>query len=172
MGISLSRAAAEQLPVKGTFSGTFTSTQINTDGIGFKAGLNTIGTKGTLGSGTSQGIDEIAFSGPATCPNGNAGFGFTLLPSPPGSAWSVVGRIDSTGDLLFSEYTSLTLCFDPTAGIQFFHGTESITGGTGRFVGATGTSEFSGTAKTLFEDAAGNFFGEQSGTYTATIITP
>jgi hypothetical protein len=132
-----------------------------------------VGTKGTLGSGTVQGVNEYVFTGPATCPNGNAGFGFTLLHSlDPAAPAQFVQRIDSTGDLIFSEQTSGTICFDPATLIQFFSSTFAITGGTGRFEGATGTSESSGTAKTLFEDAAGNFFGEESGTTTGTIITP
>ena len=77
--------------------------------------------------------------------------------------------MESSGDLIFSEETSLTLCFDPLTQIQFFSGTTNITGGTGRFEGATGTVEFEATAKTLFEDAVGNFFGEQSGTFEGTI---
>jgi|SwirhirootsSR3_FD_contig_31_6863542_length_835_multi_5_in_0_out_0_1 hypothetical protein len=167
------KAEAGQLPLKGSFSGTFVNTQIDTNGDGQKAGFNSVGAKGTLGSSTIQGVNEFVFSGPATCPNGNAGFGFTLLRSlNPAAPSNFVQRFESTGDLIFSEETSGTICFDPATLIQFFSVTSEITGGTGRFEGATGTGEASGTAKTLFEDAAGNFFGEQSGTYTATITTP
>ena len=56
--------------------------------------------------------------------------------------------------------------------IQFFSGTEIITGGTGKFAGATGSITFTGTATALSEDAAGNLFGPQSGEFTGTIITP
>ena len=167
------KAEAGKIPLKGSFSGTFVATQTDTNGDGQKAAFASVGTKGTLGSGTIQGVNEFVFSGPATCPNGNAGFEFTLLrPLLPAAPAQFVQRIDSTGDLIFSEQTSNTLCFDPVTLIQFASGTSNITGGTGRFEGATGTVEFEATAKTLFEDAAGNFFGEQSGTYTGTINTP
>ena len=168
-----SKADAEKLSVKSAFSGTFVSSQTDTNGDGGKAGFASVVTKGSLGSGTVQGLNEWAFAGQTTCPNGNAGFGFTLLRSlDPTAPANFVQRIDSTGDLIFTEQTDGTLCFDPATSIQFFSVTNTITGGTGRFEGATGTGESSGTAKTLFEDAAGNFFGEQSGTATATIITP
>ncbi len=173
IALGIGKADAGKIPSKGTFSGTFVNTQIDTDGNGEKAGFSSVGVKGTLGSSTLQGVNEFVFSGPATCPNGNAGFEFTLLrPLLPAAPAQFVQRFDSTGDLLFIVETSATICFDPITQIQFFSGTTENIGGTGRFEGATGTGEFSGTAKTLFEDAAGNFFGEQSGTFTGTIITP
>ena len=117
-------------------------------GIGVKASLNSLGAKGTLGSSTIQGVNEYVFSGPATGPNGNAGDGFTLLRSlNPAAPANFVQRFESTGDLLFSEQTSGTLCFDPDTSIWFFSRTTKITGGTGRFEGVTGTGEVSGTAK-------------------------
>ena len=125
-----------------------------------------MGFKGTLGSGTARVTSEFAFSGSGTCPNGNAGLNFTLLP---GTGHGIY-RFDSTGDLLFTEGSSGTLCFDPLTTIQFFSGAENITGGTGRFAGATGSNTFNGTATTLFADGAGNFFGELSGTIEGTII--
>jgi hypothetical protein len=156
-----------------SFSGTFVSTQIDTNGDGQKATFQSMGTKGTGGSGTIQGVNEIVFSGPTTCPNGNAGFGFTLLRQlNPAAPAQFVSRVNSTGDLIFSEQTTVTLCFDPVTSISFFSTTNNITGGTGGFEGATGTSECEGTTKTLFDDGAGNQFGEQSGTCTATITTP
>jgi hypothetical protein len=173
IALGSSKADAGKLSLKGSFSGTFVNTQTDTDADGVKASLNSVVAKGTLGSSTIQGVNEYVFSGPATCPNGNAGDGFTLLRSlNPAAPANFVQRFESTGDLLFSEETSGTLCFDPDASIEFFSTTTKITGGTGRFEGATGTGEVSGTAKTLFEDAAGNFFGAQSGTFTATITTP
>ena len=167
------KAEARQLTLRGSFSGTYVNTQIDTNGDDQKGAFHSVGAKGTLGSSTIQGVNEFTFSGPATCPNGNTGFGFTLLRSlNPAAPSNFVQRFESTGDLLFSEQTAGTICFDPATSIQFFSVTSTITGGTGRFEGATGTGEGSGTAKTLFEDAAGNFFGEQSGTFTVTITTP
>ena len=168
IALGIGKAEAGKLPLKASFSGSFVNTQSDTNGDGQKGGLNSGGTKGTLGPGTFQSVGEFVFSGPGTCPNGNPGFIFTLLPG----MGHGVGRQDSTGDLTFTELTSETICFDPITTIQFFSGAENITGGTGRFAGATGSDTFSGTARTLFEDAAGNFFGEFSGTLEGTIITP
>jgi hypothetical protein len=173
IALGIGKAEARQIPDKGTFSGTLVNTQIDTDGDGGKAGFSSVGLKGTLGSSTFQGVNEFVFSGPALCPNGNAGFEFTLLrPLLPAAPAQFVQRFDSTGDLLFIVQTSGTICFDPITQILFFSGTNEFIGGTGRFEGATGTREFEGTARILFMDAAGNSFGEQSGTFTGTIITP
>jgi hypothetical protein len=174
IALGSSKPEAGQLPLKGSFSGTFVNTQTDTNGDGQKAFFTSVGVKGTLGASTTQGVNEFVFSGPLNCPNGNPGFGLTLLrPLLPAAPAQFVQRFESTGDLVFSEQTSGTVCFDPITQIQFFRGTFSTIGGTGRFAGATGTREISGTAKTLFEDALGNLtFGEISGTYTDTIITP
>jgi len=73
--------------------------------------------------------------------------------------------------LLFTEF-SATTCFDPLTTIQFYSGSETYTGGTGQFTGAMGATTSSGTAKTLFDDGEGNFFGEFSITLEGTIIVP
>src|SRR5712692_2213298 len=114
--VASGKAEAGKLPVKGSFSGTFVNTQSDTNGDGQKGGYNSGGAKLTLGSETFQSVDEFVFSGPGTCPNGNAGSIFTLLPG----TGHGVGRFNSTGDLLFTEVPSETICFDPSTGIQFF----------------------------------------------------
>jgi hypothetical protein len=173
IALGSSKAEAGKLTLKGSFSGTFVNMQTDTNADGVKANLNSVGAKGTLGPSTIQGVNEYVSSGPATCPNGNAGDGSTLLRSSnPAAPANFVQRFESTGDLLFYEETSGTSCFDPDTSIEFFSTTTKITGGTGRFEGATGTGEVSGTANDLFDDAAGNFFGAQSGTFTATITIP
>src|SRR5262245_54717064 len=121
MALGSGKAEAGQPPLKGSFSGTFVNTQTDADGDGQKASLNSVGAQGTLGSSTIQGVNEFVFSGPATCPNGNAGFGLTLLRSlNPAAPSNFVQRFESTGDLIFSEETSGTICFDPATSIQFF----------------------------------------------------
>ena len=161
-----SKAGTRELPWKTSFSGSVVNTQSDTNGDGNKGGVSSTGIKGSLGSGTARVTSEFAFSGPGTCPNGNAGLNFTLLP---GTGHGIF-RFDSTGDLLFTKTSSATLCFDPLTTIQFFSGAENITGGTGRFAGAAGSTTYSGTATTLFDDGAGNFFAELSGTIEGTII--
>src|SRR5262245_56604137 len=75
LALGSGRATAGQLALKGSFSGTFVNTQTDTNGDGQKASLNSVGAKGTLGAATIQGVNEFVFSGPTTCPNGNAGSG-------------------------------------------------------------------------------------------------
>ena len=117
-----------------------------------------------LGRSTAQGVGSGRRRS-ATCPNGNEGINLTLLP---GTGHSV-GRYDATGDLVFSELTSETVCYDPTTGMQFKSGTAKITGGTGRFAGATGESEFNGTQRPLYVDSDGNGFAAQEEVSTGTI---
>ena len=97
--------------------------------------LSMLGINGTLGKFTEQAVDQFGFSGPGTCPNGDPGFIFTLVP---GTA-NTVARNTATGDLVFSQNTSTTVCFDPTNGIQYFSEAGVITGGTGGSAGATGS---------------------------------
>ena len=75
---SLSRADAAQIPIKGTFSGSFVNTQIDTNNDGRKASLGTRGMKGTFGPATGQAMLEYASPSPGTCPNGQAGVILTL----------------------------------------------------------------------------------------------
>jgi hypothetical protein len=165
---TLSWAHAAELPLKGTFSGTYVNTQSDTNHDGQKASLGNIGTQGTFGPGTAQAVAEYAFSSPGPCPDGSAGFLFPLVPG----TGHGIQRIDSTGDLIVAEFIAGVICFDPTTELQFFTVEGRFTGGTGRFAGATGAATITGTAKTLFEDAAGNFFGEQHGTVEGTLILP
>ena len=164
--VGVANAKDQQIHWKTSFSGSVINTQSDTNGDGNKGGVSNTGFKGTLGSGTARVTSEFAFSGPGTCPNGNAGLNFTLLP---GTGHGIF-RFNSTGDLLFTESSSGILCFDPSTTVQFFSGADDITGGTGRFAGAAGSITYSGTATTLFVDGAGNFFAELSGAIEGTII--
>jgi len=152
--------------LKGTFSGTFVNTQIDTNNDGRKASLGTRGMKGTFGPATGQAMLEYASPSPGTCLNGHAGVILTLVPG----TGHDVARLTSTGDLIIGEYTAGALCVDTSTGIQFFTLTEQVTGGTGRFAEATGSITITGTSMRLFADAAGNFFGASSGTYEGTLI--
>ena len=173
-------AEAKELRVKRSFSGSFVGTPVDTNKDGQVASLSIVSAKGTLGPSTIQGVNEWVFTGPATCPNNNEGFGFTqlrLLPGYEQAPAHFVERFESSGDLIYSEQTAGTFaCFDPATGIFFAHGISTITGGTGRFTNARGTVECSATAVIPFEATAGAEagigigFGGQSGTCTGTII--
>jgi hypothetical protein len=146
-------------------SGTALSTSWDTNHDGFKAGLGTVACISKLGHSTAQGVGEGVLAGPATCPNGNPGIKITLLPG----TGHTVTRYDKTGELVFSELTDETVCFDPSTGVQFKSGTDKITGGTGRFVGATGQSQFQATQWPLYVDSDRNGFAAQENTATGTI---
>ena len=119
-----------------------------------------------FGRSTAQGVGEAVLAGPATCSNGNPGINLALLPG----TGHTVARYEKTGDMVFSELTSETVCYDPSTGMQFKSGTAKITGGTGRFAGASGETEFQGTQRPLYVDPEGNGFAAQEETSTGTII--
>lgn len=154
--------------VKTKCSGTSMSTHWDTNHDGFRAGLGTVTCISRFGRSTAQGVGEAFVAGSVTCPNGNPGVELTLLP---GTGHSVA-RYERTGDLIFSELTSETVCYDPSTGMQFKSGTARITGGTGRFTGATGQSTFEGTQWPLYVDADGNGFAAQEEKSRATVILP
>ena len=159
-------ATSREVPFKVKCSGTSISTISDTNHDGLHAGLGTVVCISNFGRGTSQGVGEAKVIGPGTCPNGHQGINLTLLP---GTGHSV-GRYEKTGDMVFSELTEETVCYDPSTGMQFKSGTAEITGGTGRFAGATGHSQFQGTQWPLYVDSDGNGFAAQEETSTGTII--
>ena len=159
-------AASREIQLRVRYSGTAMSTQGDTNHDGLKAGLGTVACTSNLGPCTSQGVGEALLGDRATCPNGNQGFNLVLKPG----TGHAVTRFARTGELLFSELTSETVCYDPTTRTQFKTGTEKITGGTGRFVGATGDGEFTGTQWVLYVDPDGNGFAAQVGTVMETIV--
>ncbi len=159
-------ADSREVRFKVKYSGSSMSTHADTNDDGLRAGLGNVTGKSNLGLYTSQGVGEAFIIGPATCPNGNPGINLGILPG----TGHTVSWFEKTRDLVFSEITSETVCYDPATRMQFKSGTARITGGTGRFVGATGNTQFEGTQWPLYVDADGNGFAAQTGTSTGTII--
>ena len=159
-------ATSREIQLRLKYSGSGMATQGNTNRDAIKAGLGILGCTSNLGRCTAQGVGEAVLAGPATCPNGNKGINLNLLP---GTGHGVT-RFEKTGDLLFTEILSETACFDTITGVLFKSGTGNITGGTGRFAGATGQTQFQGTQWLLYIDADGNAFAAQNGSATGTII--
>jgi len=88
---------------------------------------------------------------------------------------SEVQRDDSTGDLLFATVSSANLCLDLSSGPPFnftIKNTKTITGGTGKNAGATGTFTISRHGQGLMFDAAGHGFSWFEDTSSGTITTP
>jgi hypothetical protein len=165
IALTVNSAEARNLKFNGTHSGSSLSTEIDTDGDNRKANVYTGGGKSTQEAFTLQALNETEFSGPATCLNGNSGFAYTLVEG------HTVFRFQSS-DLLFTQSTTSDACFDPTTGITFLSGTSTIVGGTGKFADATGTTQATGTATSLFSDSAGHSFSPVSVQFTGTIILP
>jgi hypothetical protein len=101
-----------------------------------------------------------------------------------GCLYNLVGgvgtlRFNSNGDISSFQVTGGTECIDFNSSKGFappfnFTITEDIgyTGGSGEFVGATGSGTFTGSGRILAADEAGHAFSWFQATYTATMIMP
>lgn len=147
--------------LKSKESGGFVSTNFDFDHPDLSTPANYTNGEGIGDAGqfTSQGVNEYTPDlnmKTCTVPGGVAGAAteFTLVQD--------VGfdRFNARGDLLFFKSTSGTACQDlstfPTPPFPFtFTETGVITGGTGKFSGATGTYTAKGQGATLSLDATG-----------------
>ena len=172
-------ASAEDKPnktkvIKSKESGTFASTNFDFDHSDLSTPANYRNGEGigSAGKFTEQAVDELAPDGKTcTVPGGATGAGteFTLV-----GDVSVV-RFEATGDLLFSKATSITACQDFTTPPFPFVLTDTgvITGGTGKYSGATGTFTANVKGATLSVDAtAARVFGWFKGTTETTVTVP
>ena len=158
--------SAREIAFRSTCSGGAMSGAGNSNGDLIPAGMGFLSCKSNLGRASSQGVGEAVLAGTMICPNGNPGLKMTLVPGT-GHAFA---RDDRTGDLLFSEITSETVCYDPSTRMHFKSGTTKFTGGTGRYEGATGETAFEGKQWVLYVDGAGNGFAAQVVTSTGTLV--
>jgi len=123
-GNSASAGADHQVPFKGSYSGAAAFTSATT------ALFTGTGIASPLGRGTNE--NHIAVSGAASCPGGFANINVETLTAANGDTLVLTGDHDQA-------------C--PT-GPNAVHGTGLwiVTGGTGRFAGATGQGTFDGVA--------------------------
>ena len=152
-------------PIKMTVSGTNVATTINlqtgtiTDEVIFAG-------NGTLGPFTYRELhaDTLSPQSSITCVGGTGLYVPTL-------AGAGVFRFQD-GSLLSIGLTEGSLCIDLTTGVAHFIGTYQITGGTGRFKGASGALTLNSTVSVvLFSDSnapvlltnEGEFAGQVSG---------
>lgn len=157
--------------LKESFSGSvlISGTSIDTDEDGVKASLGLFKGKSTLGTVTIEPITEFSPVPKVSTTICNSGLlQFDLVMG------RVVTRIESSGDLVFSRFTSGTSCVDPATGTVSVSLEGSIMGGTGRFDGATGSVEVNGTVTTLVSDPAPALhgFGAVTGEATKIIDNP
>jgi hypothetical protein len=89
-------------------------------------------------------------------------------------AGNEVDRASASGDLTFSTYSSGTDCLDLSSGPFNFAGTLTITitGGTGKNAGATGTANVTFHGQLLSADPVGNGLTWSVANSTGTITTP
>jgi hypothetical protein len=160
-------AAGRTIQLELRYSGS-TVTRQDSNGDGIRSALGILTCTSNLGRCTAQGVGEASSAGPGTCPNGHPGLRYTVLPGT-GHGFT---HFERTGDMLFTKVVSETACYDTTTGVLYKSGTDEITGGTGRFAGATGESRFEGTQWLLYIDAGGNAFAAQAGTASGTIVIP
>lgn len=154
--------------IRANFSGSSVTrgTPIDTNGDGVTASLGLFAWKSNLGMGTTQAVTETSASpSPVNtiCPSGNLEFPMVM--------GRYVARLESSGDLIFARYTG-TICVDPATGIASASHEGDIIGGTGRFEGATGSTELNATLTTLVSDPARNSFTSVTGTVRVTIDNP
>ena len=87
---------------------------------------------------------------------------------------SKADRYSSTGDILTGTIPpgGETLCFDSVTGNHAGSASGSITGGSGKFAGVTGTFTESFSGKTLSSDPQGHSFGWFQAQLTGTVTGP
>jgi hypothetical protein len=163
--------------IKSKASATFVSANFDFDNPNLKDPANYHNGAGISSAGkfTFQAVAEFApDKHTCTLPGGVAGAGteFALV------ADVQVSRFTATGDLLFTKGTSATLCEDfstsPTPPFPFiFTETGVVTGGTGKYSGATGTFTATGDGATLSVDATGaRLFGWFENKEVTTLTVP
>jgi hypothetical protein len=153
---------------KGNFAGTALTTRMDLNNDGILAGWSTAVVDGTFGQRTNQAVVERKFvAAPGVCAAGQIEFALV--------AGKGVGTFVKTRDQIFTQVTASTYCFDPATGEFSGHDTTIITGGTGKFEGATGSLEQSYTGSLVLGDpdpASNQSFGPFSGEYSGTINLP
>jgi hypothetical protein len=155
------------IELTGTWSGSFHTTETDTDGNNAQATERVTlfggGFKSNEGSGTFEAAVENppVFPNPVGCPAGNVGI-------PNAVHENIVLRFRN-GDLLFVNVPTHTGCADFNTLSFTFKEQGIITGGTGRFAGASGTFEDDTLAIALVLEPEFSF-GSVSGEIKATII--
>jgi hypothetical protein len=133
---------SQQGPIKMTVSGTNVATTIDLQPGTITDEVNFAG-NGTLGPFTYRELhaDTLSPQSSSTCVGGTGLYVPTL-------AGGGVFRFRD-GSLLNIGLTEGSLCIDPTAGVAHFSGMYTVTGGTGRFKGASGALTLNSTVSAV-----------------------
>ena len=168
---SLSIAKAEHTRRNnGAFAGTYLSTRIDVvdKGDGIAASWSTAELTGTLGKRTAQGVAEPKFTGvTAACPGG-----VFVIDAVNKIGFGTITATFSNGDQIYSRILTRTQCGLGGGRFEIDDVVETI-GGTGKFEGASGTTESHITSFCQASDpnatppqCFGSFTGEFEGTTT------
>jgi hypothetical protein len=166
MALIIASAHAGEQEITLSIGGSFISTPIDVNSDNAPASHLTGTGKSNLGTIFFHRLHEPDFSQfpppVTTCPNGEPGFNIETVHG------SSVFQVENEADLFFTETSSGTNCFPLSCfregnlvkGCTFFVDTKAnITGGTGKFAGASGFLETSGRARVLLADPTGIFAG-------------
>ncbi|MBK9385289.1 MAG: hypothetical protein IPN34_10790 [Planctomycetes bacterium] len=127
LGLSATPATAQRfLPIEGKFTTSFVLTPTATPGV-FSLSIDSQGIASHLGLTVGSSTHTVDMTGTPTVQ-----FGSTTY-------------IAANGDRLFAHYSG-TASAPNASGVITFSGTQTFTGGTGRFHGATGSTSMQGTA--------------------------
>ena len=165
IALASGRAEARDIRIKGDMAGTFLTARIDLNNDGGLADWATWVEKSNLGQSSVQGVIEGVLVPPSgACPAGQLETALV--------GGSIINTFLHTRDLLFIQPTSRVLCFDPATGVSSAHTVATITGGTGKFAGATGSVDYRFTASASLGDsdpASNQGFGYFTGTVEGTI---
>lgn len=169
--IGLGNASAEHTRRNnGKLAGTFLSTRMDINDDGSLATWSTSLNTGTLGRRTVQGISESVPTGATTeCPGG-----VSIIDAPNSIGFSTATATFPNGDQLYGRIRTRTQC---GLGGGRFETNEivEVLGGTGKFAGASGTTEVHSVSQCQAFDANATppqCFGSFTGEFTGTITLP
>ena len=170
VGLSLAVAVGNVEAKEKRFRAGFAGTSTNKDDLSFTGTpgfLNTFAGKSTLGRYTAQLVAEVQPVGPCPLPGGGSGVELVFVGD------VVVLSFAATGEQLFLTLSASVpshACFDSATGVTSGQTTYDVSGGTGRFAGATGTILKAWKTIFLAPPATGRgSFGSFTGTFDGTI---
>lgn len=166
LAIGGTAAYASDQAVTLSFSGTSETSPTNLQQPNSSNDGDSFAGKSTLGSFTARNLRAIS----SVLGSSNSCSGANLLYYPELSGASVI-RFDD-GSMITMNLTQGGDCIDLTTGLAHCSVTFQITGGSGRFVNATGTLTMTETVGVVGLDALGNpVFFAAAGKFTGTIST-
>jgi hypothetical protein len=167
--LASSKAEARDIRIQGDWAGTGLTTRIDLNNDGGPADWATWVEKSNLGQSSAQAVIEgsAPVSPTGACPADQVESGLV--------GGSIVNTFLHTRDQLFIQPTSRVLCFDLATGTLSAQTIATITGGTGKFAGATGSLDYRFTGRVLlpdFDPASNQVFASFTGTVEGTLTLP